>query len=513
MQLMSIDTGTQGTRVSLIDENGNEVASVSRNQKLESPQPGWGVQKPSIWWDNAHACIKEIASNYSSEVKKIAGIGVCGQMHGSVAIDKNGDLIDFPVPLWCDKRESKGLKNLKQDEIEFLYNHTGNLPLSAWVGFKIQWIKENMKDVYKNADKFITPKDYLNYMLTGEIATDPTEASGYYVYDANKEEWSRELTQVLKIDFEKLPQIVPSYEKIGVIKNELARSLGLPKGIPVAAGSGDFLCHHLASGTTLPGRAMDHIGTAAALSVVVKKPLFNKKLMNLRHVTDSWISFGILDSGGGSLRWLRDNTCIDLMEVASKKKKDPYEIMIKMTMDVPPGSDGVFFLPYLQGERTTGTSYSRGVFFGISSFHQRKHLIHAVLEGVIFDMKQIMDIIENAGVNIPEVRLTGGGARSDYWSQMRADIYDANILVMKSVEGGIMGASILAGCAAGIFKDPANAADKISAKIKKVFKPDKKKVEIYTEIFLNFLEIHDSFQEYFIKLNNWRKSWEKKLMV
>ena len=138
-------------------------------------------------------------------------------MHGSVAIDKNGDLIDFPVPLWCDKRESKGLKNLKQDEIEFLYNHTGNLPLPAWVGFKIQWIKENMKDVYKNADKFITPKDYLNYMLTEEIATDPTEASGYYVYDANKEEWSRELTQVLEIDFEKLPQIVPSYEKIGVM--------------------------------------------------------------------------------------------------------------------------------------------------------------------------------------------------------------------------------------------------------------------------------------------------------
>ena len=258
---------------------------------------------------------------------------------------------------------------------------------------------------------------------------------------------------------------------------------------------------------------MDHAGTASALSVVVKKPLFNKKLMNLRHITDSWISFGILYSGGGSLRWLRDNACIDLMEVASKKKKDPYEIMIKMTRDVPPGSDGVFFLPYLQGERTTGTSYSRGVFFGISSFHQRKHLIHAVLEGVIFDMKQIMDIIENAGVNIPEVRLIGGGARSDYWSQMRADIYDANILAMKSVEGGIMGASILAGCAAGIFKDPANAADEISAKIKKVFKPDKKKVEIYTEIFLNFLEIHDSFQEYFVKLNNWRKSWEKKLMV
>lgn len=513
MYLMSIDTGTQSTRVSLIDENGNEVASASRDQKLESPQPGWGVQKPSIWWNNTMECIKEITSNYSLEVKEIAGIGVCGQMHGSVAIDKNGDLIDFPVPLWCDKRESKGLKSLKQDEIEFLYNHTGNLPLPAWVGFKIQWIKENMRDVYENADKFFTPKDFLNYMLTGEVATDPTEASGYYVYDAKKESWSKELTQVLEIDFDKLPAIIPSYKKMGIIKKDLASSLGLPKGIPVAAGSGDFLSHHLASGTTTPGRAMDHAGTASALSVVVKKPLFNKKLMNLRHITDSWISFGILDSGGGSLRWLRDNACIDLVELASKKKKDPYEIMIEMTMDVPPGSDGLFFLPYLQGERTTGTSYSRGVFFGISSFHQRKHLIHAILEGVIFDMKQIMNIMENAGVNIPEVRLIGGGARSDFWSQMRADIYDVNILIMKSVEGGIMGASILAGCVAGLFKDPSTAADKISARVQKVFKPNKKKVEVYSEIFSNFLEIHNAFQEYFIKLNSWSTSWKKKLNV
>lgn len=510
MYLMAIDTGTQSTRVSLIDGSGNEVASASRDQELKSPQPGWGVQKPSTWWNNTFDCIKEITSNYSSEVKKIAGIGVCGQMHGSVAIDRNGDLIDFPVPLWCDKRESEGLKNLKPDEIEFFYKRTGNLPLPAWVGFKIQWIKENMNDVYSNADKFFTPKDFLNFMLTGEVATDPTEASGYYVYDAKKETWSRELSDALDIDFQKLPPIIPSYEKIGTIKNDLAGSLDLPKGIPVAAGSGDFLCHHLASGTAVPGRAMDHAGTASALSVVVKKPLFNKKLMNLRHITDSWISFGLLDSGGGSLRWLRDNACIDLIEAAKKEEKDPYEIMIEDAMDVPPGSDGVFFLPYLQGERTTGSSYSRGVFFGISSFHKRKHLIHSILEGVIFDMKQIMDIMEKAGVEIPEVRLIGGGARSDYWSQMRANIYDTGILTMKSVEGGIMGASILAGCVGGLFKDPAAAADKISAIVHKVFKPDRKKADLYSEIFSNFLELHDAFQEYFIKLNNWRISWRKK---
>jgi len=508
MYLLAVDTGTQSTRVSLIDENGNEVISTSRDQEMSSPQPGWATQEPSMWWENTVECIREISANNNFDVKNIAGIGVCGQMHGSVAIDKKGKLIDFPVPLWCDKRESEGLKSLKQNEVEFLYNHTGNLPLPAWVGFKIQWIKENMPEVYNNCYKFLTPKDFLNYMLTDEIATDPTEASGFYVYDAMKENWSEELTDILGIDISKLPTIVPSYEKMGVLKKEVSKYLGLPSGIPVAGGSGDFLSHHLACGTTIPRRAMDHAGTASALSVVVEKPLFNKKLMNLRNITDSWISFGILDSGGGSLRWFRDNSCLDLIEIAKKENKDPYEVMIDMAKDVSPGSNGLFFFPYLQGERTTGSSYSRGVFFGISSFHQRKHLIHAILEGVIFDLKQIIDIIGSAGVNVSEVRLIGGGARSDYWSQMRADIYNADILIMKSVEGGIMGASILAGCAAGLYKNPATTADNLTAKVQKVFKPDRGRVGLYSEIFSNFLELHDAFQEYFVKLDKWRISWE-----
>ncbi len=511
MPLIAIDTGTQSTRVSLIDEDGKEILSASRDQEMHSPKPGWATQDPNIWWNNTVDCIKEITSNDKCDVKKIEGIGICGQMHGSVAIDKRGDLIEFPVPLWCDKRESKGLQDLKPDQIDYLYKRTGNLPLPAWVGFKIQWIKENMPEVYDRADSFFVPKDFLNYMLTGEVATDPTEASGYYVYDVEKEEWSRELADMLEIDFNKLPTIIPSYEKMGSVKKETADMLGLREGIPVASGSGDFLAHHLACGTTVPGRAMDHAGTASALSLVAEKPLFNKKLMNLRHITDSWITFGILDSGGGSLRWYRDNSCLDLVATAKKEGKDPYELMIDMAKEVPIGSDGLFFFPYLQGERTTGSSYSRGVFFGISSFHQRKHMINSVLEGIVFDLKQVLDIIEKGGHKVPEIRLIGGGARSSYWSQMRADIYNSEVLILKSVEGGIMGAGILAGCAAGIYDDPVKAADNLTVKVQNVFKPDRKKVGLYYEIFSNFLELHDSFQQYFIKLNKWRTSWEKKI--
>jgi len=499
MHLLAIDTGTQSTRVSLVNVEGKEIISVSRDQVMESPKPGWGAQKPSIWWENTVENIKEIRRTDESLLKSIVGIGICGQMHGSVVIDKSGDLVNFPVPLWCDKRESKGLKSLTASEIDFLYKNTGNMPLPAWVGFKIQWIKENLPEIYNNCYKFVTPKDFLNYMFTGEIATDPTEASGFYVFDAIKEKWSEELTDLLEIDISKLPPICPSYKKMGILKKDIANLLGLPEGIPVATGAGDFLCHHLACGATIPGRAMDHAGTASALSVVVEKPLFNKKLANLRHITNSWISFGILDSGGGSLRWLRDNTCIDIVEATKGKSKDAYQIMDEIAKEVPPGSDGLFFLPYLQGERTTGSSYSRGVFFGISGFHQRKHLINAVLEGVLLDLKQVIDIFEKTGLKISEVRLIGRGAKSEYWSQMRADIYNSKILIMKSVEGGIMGASILAGCAAGLYKGPVEAADSLTAKIQNTYLPDSEKVSSYSNIFKNFLELHDDFQKYFIK--------------
>jgi sugar (pentulose or hexulose) kinase len=497
MYLMAIDTGTQSTRACLIDEEGNEVCAASRTQVMGTPHPGWATQRPSVWWHNAVECVRDIIKSGKVNVKKIVGIGTCGQMHGSVAIDTHGELIDFEVPLWCDKRESEGLKNMTADKVDSLYSKTGNLPLPAWVAFKMQWIKENMNEIYNRAFKFLVPKDFLNYMLTGEIATDPTEASGFFTYDANKEEWSREVTDALKLDFDKLPPIKPSYSELGVIKKDIASQLGLPYGIPVAVGAADFLCHHLSSGTNVPGQAMDLCGTSSCFSMVVEKPLFNRNIQNLRHITDSWISFGILDAGGGCLRWLRDNICVDVIERAARESKSAYELIIDEARRVVPGTEGLFFLPYLQGERVTGSAHSRGSYFGLTSFHKRKHLIHAVLEGVVLGLNQMVRIVKDAGISIDEVRFIGGCSRSDYWAQMRADCYDAKITVLKAVEGGILGAAILAGCAAGVFEGPIHASKKIAAKVDKEFHPDGEKVKLYRDLYNRFIELHDDFQKYF----------------
>lgn len=497
MYLLAIDTGTQSTRVSVIDGNGNEALTASRDQEMQTPHPGWATQRPGIWWKNAAACIREITASGRIKTNQIAGIGICGQMHGSVAIDRRGELIDFDVPLWCDKRVSLGLKNLKDDEIDSLYRQTGNLPLPAWVAFKMQWIKENMDDVYARADKFFVPKDFLNYQLTGEIATDPTEASGFYTYDAVKEAWSEEAVDILGLDRRKLPPIRPSASRLGTIRDEVASMLGLPTGIPVATGAADFLCHHLASGTNVPGQAMDLCGTSSCFSIVVPKPLMNRNVQNLRHITDAWISFGILDAGGACLRWLRDQSCIDLLERIKGKSGDAYRMMIDEAQDVDPGTEGLFFLPYLQGERLTGSAFSRGVFFGLTSFHKRKHLIHAVLEGVVLGLNQMVQIARDSGMDIGEVRFTGGCSRSEYWAQMRAHCYNTKISVLKAVEGGVMGAAILAGCAAGAFRNPAEAAERIAAKVERTYYPDPQKAKRYAGIYQRYMELHDEFQGIF----------------
>jgi len=285
---------------------------------------------------------------------------------------------------------------------------------------------------------------------------------------------------------------------LGVLKDDVARLLGLSERIPVATGAADFLSHHLASGTNAPGQAMDLCGTSENFSVVVEKPLRDRRLSNLRHITDTWISFGILDAGGGCLRWLRDNMCLDLIQIAEEEGKDPYEIMIRAAQGLPPGTDGLLFLPYLQGERVTGSPHSRGVFFGISSYHKRRHLIHAVLEGVVLGLKHMVEIGKDAGAAIDEIRFLGGCARSEYWAQMRADCYNVKISTMKSAEGGILGAAILAGCAAGLFDGPSRVADEKTARITRVYSPDSDRAREYARVFTRFLELHDDFQKFFM---------------
>jgi xylulokinase len=499
MQLLAIDNGTQSIRATVVDEEFNVIATAAVEQEMESPHPGWGVQRPSMWRDNTIKAVRKVLSAPGVDTKNVAGVGVAGQAHGSVFIDKKGELIDFPVPLWCDKRVSQGLKNLSPEEIKEFHTKSGNLPLPAWVAFKIQWIKENMPEVYGKTSKVIVVKDYINYLFSNIPATDHSEASGYYCYNAESENWDEEIVKRLGIRMDILPDIIPSKNPMGRVTKEASKLFGIPAGIPVAAGAMDFGCHHLASGTNKPGQSLDHIGTASAVTVVSEQAVIHEKICNIRHPFKGWIAFGILDAGGGSLRWLRDNSCLDLVQQAKKEGADPYELMLEKAKSVPIGADGLFFFPYLQGERLLGSNHSRGVYFGITNAHKREHLIRALLEGVIYALNDIVNIVRSMGAPVSEVHLIGGGARSNFWAQMRADIYRANICTLKAFEGGIMGAALLAGCACGLFTNPEHTAEKYLSVIDRRFQPNKDIIEEYGNVFNRYMELHDVFQPYFNK--------------
>lgn len=498
--LMGIDIGTQSTRAALLTLDGQVVASASRLQDMATPRPGWAEQDPDIWWNHTITCVKEALAQANAVAGDVLGIGVSGQMHGTVPLNANGKLLSHSVQLWCDKRSAGIVDRFKeQPAAGSAYRITGSPPVANWIGFKIKWLQEHNPDLYANTWKFVVPKDFINYKLTGVISIDFSEASGSFLMDAATLQWSGELLAQLGLNGNKLPPIRRSTDVIGHVTPEAAAVTGLVEGTPVVAGGGDMLCTLLAAGLIEPGAASDITGTSSIFSVFTEAPVYDERLMNLHHVTDGWIPFGITDSGGVSLKWFKDNFCQHEITQAQTQGIDVYDILNKLAADIPPGSEGLLFFPYLMGERTLGTPYARANFFGITPRHNVGAMVRAIMEGVTFEMKRTLEIVENAGHRVNVIYHSGGGAYSDLWSQIKADIYQKPVSVFENTEGGILGAAILAGVGVGVYKNETDGA-KRCLKVKKTFNPNESLAERYNRQFALFKEVHDLLQEPFNKL-------------
>lgn len=498
--LMGIDIGTQSTRAALLTLDGQVIASASRLQDMATPRPGWAEQDPDIWWSHATTCIKEAMAQANADPAEILSIGVGGQMHGTVPLNARGELLSHDVQLWCDKRSAEIVDEFKQlPSAGSAYRQTGSPPVANWIGFKIKWLQEHAPQVYANTWQFVVPKDFINYKLTGVTSIDYSEASGSFLMDAASREWSGELLEQLGLDGDKLPPIRRSADVIGHVSAEAAAMTGLAAGTPVVAGGGDMLCMLLAAGLIEPGAASDITGTSSIFSVFTEAPVYDERLMNLHHVTDGWIPFGITDSGGVSLKWFKDNYCQHEIAQAQAQGIGVYDILNKLAGDVPPGSEGLLFFPYLMGERTLGTPYARANFFGITPRTGIGAMVRAIMEGVSFELKRTLEIVENAGHQVNVIYHSGGGAYSDLWSQIKADIYQKPVSIFENTEGGILGAAILAGVGVGVYENE-TAGAKRCLKIKKTFTPTAALAERYNYQFALFKEIHDLLQEPFNKL-------------
>jgi len=421
-------------------------------------------------------------------------------MHATVPLGKDGELLSHGVQLWCDKRSAKLVDEFKGgSHVEQAMRLAGSPPVATWLGFNIKWLKIHDPDLYEKTWKFVLSKDYINYRLTGEIATDWSEASGSFLMDAKTKIWSPELAGYLGLDLDKLPEVRAPSDVLGRITAEAAQLTGLAEGTPIVVGAGDMLCMLLSSGLTEPGRASDITGTASIMAVYVEEPVLDPRLMNLHHVMPGWIPFGITDSGGGALKWFKDQLCKAEVADAERSGKDVYDILNPKAAEVEAGSEGLLFLPYLMGERSLGTPFARGVFFGLTPRIGTGAMVRSIMEGVTFELRRTLEIIEDAGNTVREVYTIGGGARSDLWSQIKADIYQKPVYTFEASEGGILGSAILAGVGAGLYAD-ARAGAEQCLRVDKEFQPDLSKTARYDYLYALFKDVHDRMQEPFDRL-------------
>lgn len=461
--LLGIDVGTTSTRALLIDEQGAVVASHATEYPLSTPRPGWAEQDPHDWWEATCASARAAISEAGVDAASIAAVGLSGQMHGSVFLDEADEVIR-PALLWCDQRTARQCRTITEAVgEELVISETLNPVLTGFTAPKIVWLRDEEPDSYARVRKVLLPKDYVRLRLTGDYATDVSDASGTSLLNVPERRWSQVMLDALELPPEWMPEVHESPDVTGTISAESAELTGLAQGTPVVGGGGDQAAGAVGNGIVRDGVVSVSTGTSGVVFAHLDEPKLDEELRThtfCHAVPGKWHVMGVMLSAGGSLRWLRDTICAAEVEVARNMGVDPYELMTEQAAEAPVGSEGLLFLPYLAGERTPYPDpEARGVFFGLSLRHGKPHLIRAVLEGVAHGLRDSFEILESMGVQIGEVRASGGGARSRLWRQIQSDLTGYPHSTINVDEGPGYGAALLASVAAGIYDSVPQACE------------------------------------------------------
>jgi len=446
-EILTIDVGTGSVRAGLVGLDGRLRALNAIAHPTHLPQHGWIEQSPLDWWDGACLAIRRTLAEGGAS--RVIGISCCGQMHAPVLIDQSGALTRSRSPLWNDKRAAR-LADAIADKIHASQIPAPvNPPTSAWPGIKLAWSVAEEPDVLERSRWLLMPKDWINFRLTGEVAVDWTEAGSSFISDPRSSNWSADLASLIGIDPTILPPILPCTQRIGSILEEVATDLGLPQGLPVFGGAGDFPAAILGSGVTEPGNVSDVTGTSFLLTCLRSEPLLSPDVMNVALASGGWGSFAVVDAAGDAVRWAARTLDQD---------QHSYEQLSRLASGISLGAEGLMFLPYLTGERLGQGAGSRAAFLGLTAQHSAAHLHRAVMEGVILAMNQAYSpILKHAGK--PEAIISAaGGAKSDLWLSIKADVFGCPVITPEEPEAGLIGAACLGFTGAGFFGTPAEAA-------------------------------------------------------
>lgn len=453
--LIGVDLGTSGTKTVLFDENGGVVSSATVEYPLYQPQNGWAEQDPADWWDAAASTIKAAVEKSGVDPARIAGVGLSGQMHGLVMLDENGEVLRRSI-IWCDGRTSRECAEITEKVgARRLIEITANPALTGFTAGKILWVRRNEPELYEKCRHILLPKDYIRYKLTGEFATEVSDASGMNLLDVPNRRWSEEILNKLEIDRSLLADMYESCEVTGTVTAEAARLTGLAPGTPVVGGAGDNAAAAVGTGVVEQGRAFTTIGTSGVVfahSDTVRIDPQGRVHTFCAAVPGAWTVMSCTLAAGLSLKWFRDNFFSAEMQTAQGMDVDPYYLMDRQAERVPIGSNRLIYLPYLMGERSPLLDEnSRGVFFGLSAIHTKYDMLRAVMEGVTFSQRECLDVLREMGILTAEMLACGGGGSSKFWRQMLADVYGCPVRTVVSKEGPALGAAILAGVGAGIY--------------------------------------------------------------
>ena len=458
---LGLDIGTSGTKALLITEGGKPVASDTQEYPLYTPRPLWAEQDPDDWWKAVVQTTKNVLEKAGVRGEEIAGIGLSGQMHGSVFLDKNNNVLR-PALLWCDQRTQAECDWITaQVGRENLVKYISNPVLTGFTAPKIVWLRNQERETYDQVVKVLLPKDYIRFKLTGVHATEVSDASGTALFDVAHRQWSSEVLDAAGIPRSWMPECAESIELTGHVHAEAANLTGLAVGTPVAGGGGDQAAGAVGSGIVETGIVSSVVGTSGVVFAYSDTPAADPKLRvhTFCHaVPGKWHTMGVSLSAGGSLRWLRDTFFQPEGVVARTVGDDPYNLMSRGADTVPPGSEGLIFLPYLTGERTPyPDATARGVFFGMTLRHKRQHFTRAVLEGVAYALNDTFQIFDEIGVPVTQVRASGGGAKSPLWRQIHADVTGHPHVTLSVDEGPALGAALLAAVGTGAYLTVADA--------------------------------------------------------
>jgi len=494
---LGIDTGTGGTRALLVEAGGRVAAGFTApHEEVQMARPLWAEQRPQNWWEAAQSAIRGVLGQSGIRGEEVAGVGLSGQMHGLVLLDAQHEVIR-PAIIWCDQRSQEQVEGINaRVGPERVVEATANPVLTGFTAPKLLWVRDHDPASFERARKVLLPKDYIRFRLTGEFASEVSDASGTSLFDVARRRWSPTMIEALRLDGDLLPRVVESPEVTGGISALAAKATGLKEGTPVVGGAGDQAASAVGNGIVKAGVVSCTIGTSGVVFAHQDKPAYDPggRVHTFCHaVPGKWHVMGVTQGAGLSLQWFRNRLAQDLVGGGA----DPYDLLTAEAAQSPPGAQGLFWLPYLMGERTPHLdAAARGGWIGLTAKHTRADLIRAVLEGVSYSLKDCLLILESLGNPVVAVRASGGGARSAFWRQMLAAVFSRPIATLETQEGSAYGVALLAMVGAGEYGTVEEACATAVREVSRAA-PEPAAAAVYTRGYSVFRGLYPSLRESF----------------